>query len=576
MSEFNNNQYILRSFFLYLSFLITGFSACKKKPSTPAPPPPPSPSASFQVQRQTINSQTFNATKTLFGINVSPIIQISFSDKVDKTSLSSAITFTDKTTGNSNIPFSVSYQKSDSTVVISPSKAINFLNQYSFSISTLAKSALGNTLANRSDLIFVTQIDSTDKFPQRSDSALLDLVQKQTFKYFWDFGHPVSGMARERSNGDNETVTTGGTGFGIMGMIAAVHRGFISRQDALNRISTITDFLLTKCERWHGAFSHWINGSTGATIAFGKNNGADIVETSFLVQGLLTARQYFNSNTDANEIALRDSINSIWNAVDWNWFTQNGNVNSLYWQYNPSYSDISDIWSIPVTGWNEALITYVLAASSSNHAISKSIYDNGWARSGAIKNGNSYYNILLPLGPNLGGPLFFAHYSFLGINPSQLSDQYANYWDQNTAQSKINYQYCVYNPDGFYGYSDACWGLTASDDNKGYDAHSPTNDDGVISPTAAISSIPYTPTESMNALKFFYYKLGDKIWGDYGFKDAFNLTNIWFADSYLAIDQGPQIVMIENYRSGLLWNLFMSCPEIKRGLKNLGFQSPDI
>ena len=574
MPKSENHQHAFAISFCWLVFLLVGFSACKKTPSTPTPPPPQPPSSTtFQIQIQTINSQTFNSSKTVFGINANPVIQISFSDKVDKNSLASAISYTNKSNSNSNVPFSISYQNNDSTVIIVPSKAITFLNEYSFSISTLAKSASGNSLSNRSDLVFVTQIDSTDKFPQLSDSALLDLVEKQTFKYFWDFGNPVSGMARERSNGDNETVTTGGTGFGIMAMIAAVHRGFITRQDAVNRISTITDFLLTKCERWHGAFAHWINGSTGATIPFGKNTGADIVETSFLVQGLLTARQYFDNN-NANEIALRDSINSIWKAVDWKWFTQNGNTQSLYWQYNPSYSNTSDIWSIPVTGWNEALITYILGASSPDHAISKSIYDNGWARNGAIKNGNSYYNILLPLGPNLGGPLFFAHYSFLGLNPSQLSDQYANYWDQNAAHSKINYQYCVFNPNQFYGYSNLCWGLTASDDNKGYDAHSPTNDDGVISPTAAISSIPYAPTESMNAIRFFYYKLGDKLWGDYGFVDAFNLSQLWFANSFLAIDQGPQIVMIENYRSGLLWNLFMSCPEVKQGLKALGFSSP--
>ena len=574
MPKSENHQHAFAISLCWLVFLLVGFSACKKTPSTPTPPPPQPPSSTtFQIQRQTINSKIFNSSKTVFGINANPVIQISFSDKVDKNSLASAISYTNKSNSNSNVPFSISYQNNDSTVIIVPSKAITFLNQYSFSISTLAKSASGNSLSNRSDLVFVTQIDSTDKFPQLSDSALLDLVEKQTFKYFWDFGHPVSGMARERSNGDNETVTTGGTGFGIMAMIAAVHRGFITRQDAVNRISTITDFLLTKCERWHGAFAHWINGSTGATIPFGKNTGADIVETSFLVQGLLTARQYFDNN-NASEIALRDSINSIWKAVDWKWFTQNGNTQSLYWQYNPSYSNTSDIWSIPVTGWNEALITYILGASSPDHAISKSIYDNGWARNGAIKNGNSYYNILLPLGPNLGGPLFFAHYSFLGLNPSQLSDQYANYWDQNTAHSKINYQYCVFNPNQFYGYSNLCWGLTASDDNKGYDAHSPTNDDGVISPTAAISSTPYTPTESMNAIRFFYYKLGDKLWGDYGFVDAFNLSQLWFANSFLAIDQGPQIVMIENYRSGLLWNLFMSCPEVKQGLKALGFSSP--
>lgn len=544
-----------------------------KKSTSPTPPPP---EKTFQITRQTINSIVFNSTKTLYGINVNPAIQISFSDNVDKNSLPSAVTYSNRSISSSNVAYTVTYQNNDSTIVISPASAIPFLNEYVFSLSTLLKSSSGNSLSNRADLNFVTQIDSSDKFSRISDSALLDLVQQQTFKYFWDFGHPISGLALERSNGDNETVTTGGSGFGIMAMVAAVNRGFITRSQAVTRLNTITDFLITKCQRWHGAFSHWINGTTGATIPFGNNNGADIVETSYLVQGLLTARQYFNSTTDANEIALRDSINSIWNAVEWNWFTQNGNANGLYWQYNPSYTSTSDIWSIPVSGWNEALITYVLAASSTDHSISKNIYDNGWARNGAMKNGNTYYGIVLPLGENLGGPLFFAHYSFLGINPHDLSDAYADYWTQDTAHSKINYLYCVYNPNQYNGYSNLCWGLTASDEQNGYSAHSPTNDNGVISPTAAISSLPYTPTESMNALQFFYYKLGDKIWGDYGFKDAFNLTNIWFADSYLAIDQGPQIVMIENYRTGLLWNLFMSCPEVKRGMKNLGFQSPNL
>jgi hypothetical protein len=232
--------------------------------------------------------------------------------------------------------------------------------------------------------------------------------------------------------------------------------------------------------------------------------------------------------------------------------------------------------NMKITGWNECLLAYILAASSENYAIGKTVYDNGWAKNGAIKNGKSYYGITLPLGENLGGPLFFAHYSFLGINPSDLSDAYANYWLQNTAHAQINYNYCVSNPLKYNGYSESCWGLTASDIQNGYTASSPANDVGVIAPTAAISSLPYTPQQSMNALKFFYYKLGDKIWGQYGFKDAFSLHNIWFADSYLAIDQAPQIVMIENYRSGLLWNLLMSCPEIKTGMKNLGFQSPNL
>jgi hypothetical protein len=357
-------------------------------------------------------------------------------------------------------------------------------------------------------------------------------------------------------------------------MLAGAQRGFITRAQALSRIDTIVNFLTNKVTRYHGAFSHWINGSTGATVPFGtEDDGADLVETSYMMQGLLTARQFFNSNSDPNEANLRNNINALWNGVDWGWFRQN-NQNTLYWHWSPDFG-----WSTnqQINGWNEALITYVLAASANTDSIPKIVYDNGWAGNGSIRNGSNYYGIRLPLGPSYGGPLFFSHYSFLGINPNGLSDAYANYWTQDTAHAKINYTYCVANPLNYTGYGSQCWGLTASDDNiTGYSAHSPTNDLGIISPTAAISSIPYTPAESMNALRFFYYKLGDKIWGQYGFVDAFNLTNIWFASSYLAIDQGPEIVMIENYRSGLLWNLFMSCPEVKRGMTRLGFQSPNL
>jgi len=413
-------------------------------------------------------------------------------------------------------------------------------------------------------------IDSTDKFPRISDSALLDLVERQTFSYFWEYGHPVCGLARERyTSGD--VVTTGGSGFGVMAMLAATRRGFITRQQSLGRIDTIVAFLTSKVTHYHGAFSHWIDGATGATVPFGtQDDGGDIVETSYLLQGLLCARQYFNNTADTAETNLRNAINLLYAEVDWNWYRQNGQ-NALFWNWSPDYG-----WAInnPVRGWNEALICYVLAAGAPVDSIPRTVYDNGWANSGGMRNGNTYYNTVLPLGPAMGGPLFFAHYSFLGINPNGLSDAYAAYWAQNTAHVHINYEYCIDNPKKYFGYSNLCWGLTASDEQGGYSAHSPTNDDGVIAPTAAISSLPYSPTESMNALRFFYYTLGDKLWKQYGFIDAFCLSAGWYDTDFLAIDQGPQIVMIENYRSGLLWNLFMSCPEIKTGLKRLGFQGP--
>ncbi|HMC86802.1 MAG TPA: glucoamylase family protein, partial [Chitinophagaceae bacterium] len=428
----------------------------------------------------------------------------------------------------------------------------------------------GGNLTSAVTISFTTSIYSTDKFSLIADTALLTLIQQKTFKYFWDFGHPLSGLARER-NTSGETVTSGGSGFGIMAIVTGINRNFITRAQGLTRLQTIVSFLKNTAQKFHGAFPHWLNGTSGVVIPFSANDdGADLVETSYLMQGLLCARQYFNSNA-TDETALRNDINTLWNGVQWDWFRQN-NQDVLYWHWSSDFN-----WQInmPIKGWNECLITYVLAASSTTHNIPKVVYDSGWASNGAFVNGASYYGYTLPLGPATGGPLFLSQYSFLGINPNGLSDAYANYATQTKNHTLINYNYCKTNPKNYYGYSNSCWGLTASDiQNGGYSASSPTNDLGVIAPTAAISSLPYTPTESMQALKFYYYVLGDKLWKDYGFVDAFSLQDAWFADSFLAIDQGPEIVMIENYRSGLLWSLFTSCPEVKTGMTALGFSAP--
>ncbi|HET9278869.1 MAG TPA: glucoamylase family protein [Flavitalea sp.] len=408
-----------------------------------------------------------------------------------------------------------------------------------------------------------------------SDSALLDLVQKQTFRYFWDFAHPVSGLARERSNVTSEhggeTTTTGGTGFGIMAIIVAVERGWITRDTAVGHLRKMLRFL-RHADSYHGVYPHWLNGETGKTIPFSpKDDGGDLVETSYLVQGLLCAREYFNRNVPT-ENQLRAWINGLWSDVEWNWHTRGG-LSMLFWHWSPDND-----WSMnhEIRGWNECLITYVLAASSPKYSITADVYQRGWANSNHFKNQREYYGIKLPLGFDYGGPLFFSHYSFLGIDPRGLKDSYADYWEQNLNHTLINREHCVRNPKNFKGYGPDCWGLTASDNHRGYGAHSPTEDLGVISPTAALSAFPYTPEFSMRALKHFYNDHGDKIWSEYGFVDAFNETENWYAKSHLAIDQGPIIVMIENYRSGLLWNLFMKIPEIQGGLKKIGFISPQI
>lgn len=401
--------------------------------------------------------------------------------------------------------------------------------------------------------------------PPLSDDELMDLVQEKTFDYFYGFGHPISGMARERLT-DLETVTTGGSGFGLMAIIVGAERGWITRAEAVERWTKIVDFL-TQADRFHGAWPHWMKGATGETIPFSaQDNGADLVETSFMAQGLITVRQYLNPE-DATEKELIDKINVLWEEIEWDWFTQGGQ-DQLYWHWSPTVG-----WAMghKVKGWNEALITYVMAASSPTHSIDADVYHNGWAQGGSMKNGKAFYGYVLPLGEDLGGPLFFTHYSFLGLDPRNLEDQYALYWEQNVNHTMINYSYCVANPKGYTGYSEDCWGLTASYSPSGYAAHSPNNDLGVITPTAALSAMPYAPDESLAAMRYFYEDLKGDLWASYGFKDAFSLSDRWYSDGYLAIDQGPIVIMIENHRTGKLWDLFMSAPEVQAGLDNLGF-----
>lgn len=529
------------------------FSSCGSKEDDPV-------SVTFQLEEIEINGETNASSYT----NVDPNLHVTltFSDNVDQSTLQNNITLR-TSTGQS---VGLIYDIQDKTVIIQPTTTLVSYASYQLIINTGLRSTSGHRISMGRVYAISTGIDPADKFPRISDEELLTLVQKQTFRYFWDFGHPVSGMARERSS-SLDLVTTGGTGFGIMAMIVAVQRQFIDRAAAVERLLKIARFLSNDATSYHGAFSHWINGSTGQTECFSeKDNGADLVETSFLFQGLLTARQYFMGD-DPGEKELRELITALWEAVDWSWFRRN-NEEVLYWHWSPDYG-----WdmNLRISGWNECLITYVLAASSPTFSISKSVYDNGWANNGNMRNNGTFYDFQLPLGPSYGGPLFFAHYSFLGLNPKNLQDQYADYWQQNVNHVKINHAYCSRNPANHLGYSEICWGLTASDGNNGYSAHSPTNDRGVITPTAALSSMPYTPEESMAALHFFYYKLGDKLWKQYGFIDAFNLTEQWYASDFLAIDQGPIIVMIENHRTGLIWDLFMDIPEIQAGLAKLGF-----
>lgn len=401
--------------------------------------------------------------------------------------------------------------------------------------------------------------EAGDTTHSMTDEALLDMVQLYTFRYFWDFAHEASGMTRERNTSGN-IVTTGGSGFGMMAIPVGIERGFITREEGVARSLKILNSLST-ADRFHGAWSHWINGNTGEVVPFGtKDNGGDLVETAYVAQGLLTIRQYFDG-TSPDEQQIVQMATTLWEGIEWDWYRQNDSP-ALYWHWSPNYN-----WEMNMTvrGWNEAAITYLMAIASPTHGVPASLWKSGWAGMPYYTNGKRFYGYELPVGPDYGGPLFFAHYSFVGFDPRDKADSYANYFEQNRNHSLVHQAYCEANPRGFAGYSASCWGLTASDDPDGYMAHEPTpdRDNGTITPTAALSSFPYTPDESMLALKHFYRELGERTWGWMGFYDAFNQQRNWWANSYLAIDQGPIILMIENHRSEMLWDLFMSNPEIQ-------------
>ena len=434
---------------------------------------------------------------------------------------------------------------------------------------------IGLACENKSNKPAVITGNKTEKL---SDEALLTLVQEKTFQYFWSGAEPNSGMARERIHmdghypqDDKNVVASGGSGFGVMAIVVGIERGFITRAAGVDRLLKIMNFL-KKADRFHGAWPHWMHGESGKTKPFSKkDDGGDIVETSYMAQGLLCVRQYFKDGGE-REKRLAAVADTLWREIEWDWYRGPDQENVLFWHWSPNYG-----WEMNfrITGYNECLITYVLAASSQKCAIRAESYHDGWGKGGGISGGPARYDYHLALkhngAPQYGRPLFWAHYSFLGLDPRNLSDRYANYWEHNKNHVLINRQYCIENPNNFKGYGEEAWGLTSSYSPKGYAGHSPGRDLGVIAPTAALSSMPYAPKEVMKVIRHFYEDLGDRLMGPYGFYDAYSEQENWFPQKYLAIDQGPIVVMIENYRTGLLWDLFMSAAEVKAGLDKLGF-----
>lgn len=421
-----------------------------------------------------------------------------------------------------------------------------------------------------------------------SDDQILTMLQRECFRYYWEGAHPVSGTTLENIPGDDRIVATGATGFGIMALVVGVDRGFITRQQGLDRMAKIVTFL-GKAPRYHGVWSHFMDGNTGKSLPVFDmfDNGGDLVETAFLMEGMLAARQYFRGSSPA-ERDIFNRISQLWETVEWDWYRRSPESPALYWHWSPDWS-----WYInhQITGFNECMIVYLLAIASPTHGVPGQLYYSGWANqkeSGAkyrkgwsgtaegedYTNGHTYYGVRLDVGVGSGGPLFFTHYSYMGFDPRGIHDRFTDYFRNNEDIAKINLAYCKHDPGHYKGYGANFWGLTASDGPDGYMPHEPTlhGDDGTMTFTGALSSFPYTPAASLAMLKHVYRDLGDKVWGVYGPRDAINLGQDWVSPIYMGLNQAPITVMIENYRTGLIWKLFMSNPEIKPMLGKIGFK----
>jgi hypothetical protein len=420
-----------------------------------------------------------------------------------------------------------------------------------------------------------------------TDDELVSMVQEACFRFYWECAHPIAGLAPEVWPGDPNLLALGGNGFGVMALIVAAEREFVTRDQATARILKIVRFL-AKADRFHGVWPHFLNGDTGKAIAFfGKyDNGGDLVETAFMIQGLLAARQYFDRDTAA-EREVRDTITQLWRDVEWDWYRKTPAGDVLYWHWSPDHGFYI---GHPLVGWNETMMVYLLAIASPTHPVPASLYHSGWAGTADLQvryrqgwsrttagdhyaNGRSFYGIKLDVGEGNGADLFFTHFSFMGFDPRDLRDRYTNYFKNNRAIALINHAYCVENPRRFAGYSPDCWGLSAGI-NSGGGRPLPRDDNGTINIMAALASMPYTPQQSLAALKHYYRDLGAKVWGIYGFHDGFNQTENWYEETYMALNQAPITVMAENHRTGLVWRLFMANPEIRPALTAIGFK-PD-
>lgn len=401
-----------------------------------------------------------------------------------------------------------------------------------------------------------------------SDSTFLEMVQKTCFDFFWNEANPSNGLIKDRDTpGSPSSIAS--VGFGLSAICIAVDHGWVSRQDAIDRVKTTLNTFWTKPQGrdasgyigYKGFFYHFLDMNTAARA---WNSELSSIDTGLLLAGILHAQEYFDGQAD-DEVLIRQLADSIYFRVDWE-FMRNFSPNiTLGW--NPETGFINAWWR----GYNEAMIMNILALGSPTHPSPASIW-KAWTTGYDWQSFYGFEYVTFP-------PLFGHQYSHCWIDFRNIQDEYMRnkgitYFENSRRATLAQRAYCIANPGGFSGYGENIWGLTAGDGPNGYIARGAPpaqNDDGTISPTAVGGSIAFTPQESIASLRFMYDNYQAKIWKEYGFRDAFNIGEDWWASDVIGIDEGPIIMMIENYFNAGVWDDFMHNEYISAGLDKAGF-----
>lgn len=412
-----------------------------------------------------------------------------------------------------------------------------------------------------SNCVFAARTDYYSELEKKKSSEMttdqfLDLVEYKAFLYFWNEANPQNGLVKDRAKNFQQDLNKSGAsvaavGFGLSAVCVAQKRGWITYKEARDRVLNTLLYFRDKIYNNHGFFYHFVDMNTGERAGI---NELSSIDTTLFLAGALFAGEYFGG--DIKKIA-----NEIYERVDWQWMMAGGSTLNMGWYPE---SGFLDAW------WNnycEDLILYLLAIGSPTHPIPASIWDNVSRKAERYA---GYTSIEC-------GPLFTHQYSHVWVDFRGIHDAYADYFENSVYATLANRAYCVDEfSKKFRTYSENVWGLTAGDGPDGYKAYggSPRwfeKPDGTVLPTAPAGSIVFTPELSIAALKYMYDNYKDRIWGKYGFSDSFNLDRNWVASDALGIDEGPIVLMIENYRSGMVWKYFMRNKCIKDAMKAVGF-----